>query len=44
MKKAIEAKITGWSTETSTKNIDVVSVFRWNSQPIANRRALMRQP
>ena len=44
MKKAIEAKITGWSTETSTKKSEVVSVFRWKSQPIANRRALMRKP
>ena len=40
MKNAIEAKITGWITESSTKNIEFVRPFRWNSQPTQNSRAL----
>ena len=40
MKKAIDAKITGWSTDTSTKKREFVRVFRWKSQPIPKRRAV----
>src|SRR6188768_1178782 len=34
MKKAIEAKMTGWRTDTSTKKSEFVRVFMWKSQPI----------
>ena len=40
MKNAIDAKITGCSTETSTKNSEFVRLFRWKSQPIPKRRAV----
>ena len=38
MKNAIEAKMIGCSTETSTKKSELVRLFRWKSQPTQNSR------
>ena len=42
MKKAIVAKITGWSTEMRTKKSEFVRFFRWKSQPIPSNRSTPR--
>ena len=39
MKNAIDAKMIGCRTLTSTKNSECVSAFRWKSQPMRKRRA-----
>ena len=43
MKKAIVAKITGCSTEISTKKSEFVRFFRWKSQPIARTASCQRR-
>src|SRR6266536_4549455 len=44
MKKAIEAKITGWIDEVRMKKVDWLRLLRWKRQPAASTRAILTRP